>query len=71
MGHRKLNKIGQITLRQASLEDAPTILCLMRAAFEEYEAVLDPPSGAHQETIDTVRRNLETGSAVIARVARF
>jgi len=38
----------------------------MRAAFEEYEGVLDPPSGAHQETIETVRRRLARGAAVVA-----
>ena len=63
-----MNGIGQITLRAAAVEDAPTILRLMRAAFAEYEGVLDPPSGAHQETIESVRRNIATG-AVMAVVA--
>jgi GNAT superfamily N-acetyltransferase len=64
----KVNRIGQITLRQAAVEDAPTILRLMQAAFEEYEGVLDPPSGAHQETIESVRCNIANG-AVMAMVA--
>ena len=31
--------------------------------------MLDPPSGAHNETIDTVRRKLTGGAAVMATVA--
>ena len=57
-----------ITLREAAAEDAPTLLGLMQAAFQEYEGVLDPPSGAHDETIDTVRRRLSGGAAVLASV---
>lgn len=45
-----------------------TILRLMHAAFAEYEGVLDPPSGAHKETIDTVAQWLARGSAVIAEI---
>jgi GNAT superfamily N-acetyltransferase len=41
----------------------------MWAAFEEYEGVLDPPSGAHHESIDTVGRRLSRGAAVLASVA--
>jgi predicted N-acetyltransferase YhbS len=64
-----VNKLGQITLREASAEDARIILSLMRAAFEEYEGVLDPPSGAHCETIESVRRKLTEGAAVLSSVA--
>jgi GNAT superfamily N-acetyltransferase len=41
----------------------------MQAAFEEYEGVLDPPSGAHQETSDSVCRRLARGGAVLASIA--
>jgi GNAT superfamily N-acetyltransferase len=68
-GRRKVNKLGQITLREAGTEDAVVVLRLMQAAFEEYEGVLDPPSGANKETIDTVRRKLAGGAAVMATVA--
>jgi len=64
-----VNKLGQITLREAGTEDAVVVLRLLRAAFDEYEGVLDPPSGAHNETIDTVRRKLAGGAAVMATVA--
>ena len=58
--------MGQITLREAGPEDAPVLLRLMQAAFEEYEGVLDPPSGVRRETIETVRRRLSRGGAVVA-----
>jgi GNAT superfamily N-acetyltransferase len=64
-----VNEAGTITLREAGSEDAHVLLRLMRAAFEEYEGMLDPPSGAHQETIDTVGRRLARGAAVLASVA--
>jgi GNAT superfamily N-acetyltransferase len=64
-----VNEIDLITLREAGSEDAQVLLHLVRAAFEEYEGVLDPPSGAHNETIDTVRRRLARGAAVLASVA--
>ena len=59
-----------MVLRNASVEDAPTLLRLMHAAFEEYRGMLAPPTGAHDETIDSVRRRLAEGSAVLALVAR-
>lgn len=64
-----MNKIVQITFREATAEDAPALLQLMQTAFEEYEGVLDPPSGVHKETIETVRRRLSGGGAVLATVA--
>jgi GNAT superfamily N-acetyltransferase len=64
-----VNKAGQIILREAGPADAHTLLQLMQAAFQEYENVLEPPSGAHKETIETVRRRLTSGgSAVLASI---
>lgn len=64
-----MNKSRLISLREAGPEDAPVLLRLVRAAFEEYDGVLDPPSGAHQETLDTVALRLARGGAVLAGVA--
>ena len=63
-----MNKVGQITIREAGSDDAIAILRLMLAAFEEYEGVLDPPSGAHKATVDTVRTHLSRGGAVLATI---
>jgi ribosomal protein S18 acetylase RimI-like enzyme len=43
-----------ITLRPATVADAPTILEITRAAFEEFRDHLDPPSGALTETLESL-----------------
>jgi ribosomal protein S18 acetylase RimI-like enzyme len=53
-------------LREATMEDAATLLRLMHSSFEEYLGLLDPPSAAHDETVETVRERLKRGSAVVA-----
>ena len=63
-----MNEIGQVTIREAVLDEAPTLLALMVAAFAEYEGVLDPASGAHRETVTTVKRKLSSGGAALALV---
>ncbi len=55
-----------IHLRQATMKDMPTLLAVMHTAFEEYRGRLDPPSGAHAETIESVLTKLKTSKAVIA-----
>jgi ribosomal protein S18 acetylase RimI-like enzyme len=57
-----------VILREARKEDAPTLVRLMHAAFDEYKNVLDPPSAAHAETVQTVQKRLAAGSAAIALV---
>jgi GNAT superfamily N-acetyltransferase len=57
-----------MTIREATVEDAAILLRLIAAAFEEYVGVLDPPSGAHNETIATVGRKLASGAAALALV---
>jgi ribosomal protein S18 acetylase RimI-like enzyme len=44
----------EIILRPATVEDAPAILSITRAAFEEFRDHLDPPSGALKETLDSL-----------------
>ena len=53
---------------EASHTDAPTLLRLMLAAFQEYDGVLDPPSAAHAETLETVLNRFSSGSAVLGTV---
>lgn len=55
-----------IQLLQATVDDIPNLLKVLHAAFEEYRGKLDPPSGAHDETIDTLREKLKTGYAAKA-----
>jgi ribosomal protein S18 acetylase RimI-like enzyme len=58
----------RMLVREATTHDASTLFRLMHVAFEEYRGVLDPPSAAHTESIDTVLKRLAKGSAVLAVV---
>jgi GNAT superfamily N-acetyltransferase len=53
-------------LREATEADAGTLAALVREAFEEYRGRLDPPSGAHAETPQTVCDRLRSGRVVLA-----
>jgi ribosomal protein S18 acetylase RimI-like enzyme len=53
-------------IRPAVTTDAPTLVGIIHAAFEEYRGQLDPPSGAHSETVDTISRKLESSRAALA-----
>ena len=44
----------------------PLLLALVHAAFQEYRPLLNPPSGAHRETLDTIAKRLAEGGAYIA-----
>ena len=59
---------GATALREAIAADLPTLLALVHGAFEEYRGRLDPPSGAHAETIETLGRALRTGAALLVSV---
>ncbi|MBI5301397.1 MAG: GNAT family N-acetyltransferase [Chloroflexi bacterium] len=57
-----------IYIREATEEDIPGLVTVIHAAFEEYRGFLDPPSGAHDETIETVQRKLMSARAGVALV---
>jgi ribosomal protein S18 acetylase RimI-like enzyme len=57
-----------VQLRQANENDAPILLAVLHAAFEEYRGRLDPPSGVHAETIESVQSKLKTETGVLAFV---
>ena len=48
-----------LELRQATPADAPLVLALTLAAYEEYRGVLFPESGVFAETVAGVRRHLQ------------
>ena len=64
----KPNKQNEMALRDATDRDVPSLLDVMLSAFLEYQLVLDPPSAAHAETVETVRRRLGRGRAVVAEL---
>ena len=55
-----------LLVREATSADAPALLALVHAAFEEYRGRLEPPSGAHAETAASIRRKLDAGGAMVA-----
>src|SRR5437588_12556703 len=55
-----------VRITRARVEDAPLVQRLMREAFAEYAARLQPPSGSLSETVEDVTGFLERGGAVIA-----
>jgi ribosomal protein S18 acetylase RimI-like enzyme len=57
------------TLREATGADAPAIVAVVHAAFAEYRDKLDPPSSAHNETVETIRAKLAAGRALLAAAA--
>ncbi len=58
--------MSAIILRTATETDTQQVLALILDAFEEYRGVLNPPSGAHRETSDTIRKKLSEGGGFIA-----
>lgn len=54
----------QIT--HATLDQAPLVHQIMLEAFEEFRGVLDPPSGAHIETVEKVLKIMAEGGALLA-----
>jgi len=55
-----------VYLRDATVEDIPALVAVLHAGFEEYRGRLDPPSGVHNETAETIRKKLNMDSAVVA-----
>lgn len=53
-------------LRDATVDDLPSLLSIIHAAYREYEGKLDPPSGAHRETVESLAGKLARGGGVIA-----
>ncbi len=58
----------QVSLREATAEDVSVLVAVIHAGFEEYRGRLDPPSGAHDESEETIRQKLIVGHAVLASV---
>ena len=67
---RENEPIGQMTIREATVEDAAILLRLIAAAFEEYVGVLDPPSGAGRLSVLPRFRNQGIGHALLDDVER-
>jgi len=53
-------------IRAGTEGDAPLILAVILRAFEEYRGTLDPPSGAHNETRESISEKIGQGGAAVA-----
>lgn len=61
----------QVTLVAAISADLPAILNVLHTAYEEYRGKLDPPSGAHAETIESLATKLKTAHAMKAVIGQM
>lgn len=66
-GRNEAGPLRGLALRPASPDDAPLVVALTLAAYEEYRGVLVPESGVFHETLGEVRTLLE-GRAGVAWV---
>jgi GNAT superfamily N-acetyltransferase len=57
-----------VVIRPAEPGEAELLCGLVRAAFAEYEGLLDPPSSAGRKTPVVVREELADGGALVAEV---
>jgi predicted N-acetyltransferase YhbS len=55
-----------MVLRKATYDDIPTLVTIIHTAFEQYRGRLEPPSGAHRETVQSIATYLQQGHAVLA-----
>ncbi len=55
-----------LSIRLATIEEAPLVHKVMQAAFAEYIGVLNPPSGANRETVVDVEEGMRLGGAALA-----
>lgn len=53
-------------LRPHTDADLPAMLACIRAAFAQYQGLLDPPSSAEQKTLEHVRAELRDAEALVA-----
>ncbi len=52
----------------ATPADAPDILRVIHAAYAEYVGRLEPPSGAHRETVASLTAHMARGGAALCRL---
>ena len=57
-----------LTLAEAGADDLPALVTLLHVAYAEFLGKIDPPSGAHSETIATLGEKLRTARAIKAQL---
>src|SRR5262245_17967456 len=61
-----MDKRDEITIRAVTDADIPTMVPIIHAAFKEYDGAIDPPSGAHKESVVKIREQMTTDRALLA-----
>jgi predicted N-acetyltransferase YhbS len=59
-------RIIPTVVRPVQLAEVPILLAVIRAAYAEYEGRLTPPSGAHDETAESLTAKLSRGEGALA-----
>lgn len=60
----------KMEIRSSASEDVSEMVKLIHAAFEKYRGKLNPPTGAHNETVQSIQSELTKGGAFIAESNR-
>ncbi|HEX9372886.1 MAG TPA: GNAT family N-acetyltransferase [Roseiflexaceae bacterium] len=58
--------MNDLVLREATEDDLPIIVAIIRAAFAEYEGPPSPPSGVYRDSGERVLKKMESGRAALA-----
>lgn len=58
-------------LHEAAEADAPAVVEILHESFSEYLERLEPPSGVHRETAQTIRDTMKTARWVLATVDSY
>ena len=58
----------RFTIRDATANDMSALVDTVRASYAEYSGVLQPPSGALSESLESVHKSLSAGSAFLAEI---
>jgi hypothetical protein len=58
--------IPPIVVRPVQLEEVSILLEIIRSAYAEYDGWLTPPSGAHNETVESLTTKVAMGAGAIA-----
>ena len=61
-------KSPTIHLRQAQTDDAPLLVSILHASFEEYRGQFEPPPGVFRASTDSIRSEMQQGQFIIAYV---
>jgi predicted N-acetyltransferase YhbS len=61
--------MDDLVLREATAADVSAIVAVLHAAFREYDGWLDPPSGVHAETEESIREKMKVAHVALALLA--